>query len=134
MFIKSNDFLKMLIDHKNLKYFVFTKQLNRRQSRWAQFLIDFHFIIFYLFEKSNDKADSLIRRVEDVFDKKNDRQKQQNQILFSFERFDKKLQAVELTIIFEQNRLSLMQEIHDRIAFDHSDVNKIIRLLKRNYR
>jgi hypothetical protein len=35
--------VKILIDHKNLEYFMFTKQLNRRQSRWTQFLIDFSF-------------------------------------------------------------------------------------------
>jgi hypothetical protein len=97
-------------------------------------LIDFHFNIIYLLEKSNEKADSLIKKIEDVFEKKNDRQKQQNQILFSFTRFDKELQAIELTIIFEQDRLSLMQEMHDQFAFDHSDVNKIIKLLRRNYR
>jgi hypothetical protein len=134
LFTKSNVSVKMLIDHKNLKYFMITKQLNRRQSKWAQFLIDFHFVIIYLFEKSNEKADSLIKRVEDVLEKKNDRQKQQNQILLSSARFDKKLQAIELTIIFEQNRLSLMQEMHDQFAFDHSDVNRIIKLLRRNYR
>jgi hypothetical protein len=54
---------------------MFTKQLNRRQSRWAQFSIDFHFIIFYLLEKFNDKANSLIKRVENISNKKNDRQK-----------------------------------------------------------
>jgi hypothetical protein len=134
LFIESNVSVKMLIDHKNLKYFMFIKQLNWRQSRWAQFLIDFHFVIIYLLEKSNEKTDSLIKRIENVLEKKNDRQKQQNQILFSFTRFDKELQAVELTIIFEQNRLSLMQEMHDQFAFDHSDVNRIIRLLRRNYR
>ncbi len=134
LFTKSNVFVKMLIDHKNLKYFMFIKQLNRRQSRWAQFLIDFHFVIIYLLEKSNEKADSLIKKVENVLEKKNDRQKQQNQILLSSAQFDKKLQTVELTIVFEQNRLSLMQKMHDQFAFDHSDVNKIIKLLRRNYR
>jgi hypothetical protein len=134
LFIESNVFVKMLIDHKNLKYFMFIKQLNQRQSRWVQYLIDFHFVIIYLFENSNEKADSLIKRIENVLEKKNNRQKQQNQILLSFTQFDKKLQAIELTIIFEQNRLSLMQEMHDQFAFDHSDVNKIIKLLRRNYR
>jgi hypothetical protein len=134
LFTESSVSVKMLIDHKNLKYFMFIKQLNRRQSRWAQFLTDFHFVIIYLLEKSNEKADSLIRKVENVFEKKNDRQKQQNQILLSSTRFDKELQTVELTIILEQNRLSLMQEMHDQFAFDHLNVNKIIRLLRRNYR
>jgi hypothetical protein len=27
-----------------------------------------------------------------------------------------------------------MQEVHDQFAFDHSNVNRIIKLLKRNYR
>jgi hypothetical protein len=97
-------------------------------------LTDFHFVIIYLFEKSNEKTDSLIKRIKDVLEKTNDRQKQQNQILLLSARFDKKLQAVELTIISEQNRLSWMQEMHDQFAFDHSDVNKIIKLLRRNYR
>ncbi len=134
MFTEFDVSIKVLTNHKNLKYFMITKQLNRRQSKWVQFLADFHFVITYLFEKSNEKADSLIKRVEDVLDKKNDRQKQQNQILLSSERFDKELQAAELTIVLEQNRLSLMQEMHEQFASDHSDVNKIIRLLRRHYR
>jgi hypothetical protein len=97
-------------------------------------LIDFHFIIFYLFEKFNEKADSLIKRANDVSDKKNDRQTQQNQILLSFERFDKDLQAVKLIIMLESNRLSLMQEVHDQLASSHSEVNRTIKLLRRNHR
>jgi hypothetical protein len=134
LFTKSNVFVKILIDHKNLKYFMFTKQLNRRQSRWTQFLIDFHFIISYLSEKFNEKANSLIRRANDVCDKEDDRQTQQNQILLSSERFDKNLQAVELIIILESNRLSLMQEMHDQFASSHSEINRTIRLLRRNHR
>jgi hypothetical protein len=75
LFIELNVSIKMLTNHKNLKYFMFTKQLNRRQNWWAQFVIDFHFIIFYLLEKFNHKADFLIKRVEDISNKKNDRQK-----------------------------------------------------------
>jgi hypothetical protein len=76
LFIEFDVLIKMLIDYKILKYFMFTKQLNRRQNKWAQFLIDFHFVIIYLFDKSNEKADSLIKRTKDVSNKKNDRQKQ----------------------------------------------------------
>ncbi len=134
LFIESNISIKVLTNHKNLKYFMFTKQLNRRQNQWAQFLIDFHFIIFYLLEKSNDKADSLTKRVEDISNKKNDRQKQQHQILLSIDRFDKDLQTIELTIMLESNRLRLLQEMHDQFASRHLEVNKILKLLKRNYR
>ncbi len=134
LFTESDVFVKMLIDHKNLKYFMFTKQLNRRQSKWIQFLIDFHFIISYLLEKFNEKADSLIKRASDVSDKKDDRQTQQNQTFLSFERFDKDLQAVELIIVLESNRLSLMQEVHDQFASNHSKMNRTIKLLKKNHR
>jgi hypothetical protein len=89
-----------------------------------------------LFDKSNEKVDALIKRTKNVSNKKNDRQKQQNQILLSFERCEQSnsLQAVELIIMLESNRLSLMQEMHDQLAFDHSKVNKTIKLLKRNHR
>ncbi len=134
LFIKSNVLIKMLTNHKNLKYFMFTKQLNRRQSWWTQFLIDFHFIIFYLLEKSNDKANSLIKRVENISNKKNDRQKQQHQILLSIDKFDKDLQTIKLTIMLESNKLRLLQKVHDQFASKHLEVNKILKLFKRNYR
>jgi hypothetical protein len=97
-------------------------------------LTDFHFIISYLSEKFNEKADSLIKRANDVFDKEDDRQTQQNQILLSFERFDKDLQAVEIIVVLESNRLSLMQKMHEQFASNHSKMNKTIKLLKRNHR
>ncbi len=136
LFIEFDVLIKILIDHKNLKYFMFTKQLNRKQNKWTQFLIDFHFVIIYLFDKSNEKADSLIKRTKDVSNKENDRQTQQNQILLSFERFEQSnsLQAVELIIVLESNRLSLMQKMHDQFASDHSEMNKTIKLLRRNHR
>jgi hypothetical protein len=98
-------------------------------------LTDFHFIISYLLEKVNEKADFLIKRANDVSDKEDDRQKQQNQILLSSERFDQinSLQAVELIVVLESNRLSLMQEMHDQFAVDYSKVNKTIKLLRRNH-
>ncbi len=110
------------------------KQLNRRQNKRISFLTDFHFVITYLFDKFNEKADSLIKRAENVSNKKNDRQKQQNQILLLSARFDKSLQTVELIIMFESNRLFLMQEMHDQFAFNHSKINKTIKLLRRNHR
>ena len=30
--------VKVLTDHQNLEHFMTTKQLNRRQARWAEFL------------------------------------------------------------------------------------------------
>ncbi len=73
----------------------------------------------------------MTKRTEDILNKENDRQKQQFQMLLSFERFDKLLIATKLTIISETNRLQLMQKVHDQFASNHSEVNKTIKLLKK---
>jgi hypothetical protein len=44
------------------------------------------------------------------------------------------LQAVEITIMFESDRLSLMQKMHDQFASSHSKMNRTIKLLKLNHR
>jgi Cdc6-like AAA superfamily ATPase len=36
--------------------------------------------------------------------------------------------------MFESNRLSLMQKIHDQFASNHSKMNRTIKLLRRNHR
>jgi hypothetical protein len=37
-------------------------------------------------------------------------------------------------MMFESNRLFLIQEMHDQFAFDHSKINKTIKLLQKNHR
>jgi hypothetical protein len=112
---------------------MFIKQLNRRQNKRTQFLANFNFVIIYLSEKFNEKADALTRRAENISNKEDDRQKQQFQTFLSLDRFDKALIAIELTLIFETNRLQLMQKMHNQFAFDHFEINKTIKLLKKNY-
>jgi hypothetical protein len=57
--------IKVLSDYKNLEYFMTTKLLNRRQTRWAEFLSRFHFKIVYRPRKASGKPDSLTRRSGD---------------------------------------------------------------------
>jgi len=57
-------------DHKNLEYFLTTKQLNRRQARWSEFLSAFDFEIHHQSSSLNGRADALSRRV-DVTEGKN---------------------------------------------------------------
>ena len=54
--------ISILTDHKNLEYFVTTKQLNRRQVRWAQLLANYDFVVKYRPGAQNGKADALSRR------------------------------------------------------------------------
>ena len=37
--------IKILTDHRNLQYFMTTKQLSRRQARWSKYLSRFNFVI-----------------------------------------------------------------------------------------
>jgi len=52
------------IDHKNLKYFMKTQKLNRRQARWALYLSQFNFILKHVAGTKMEKADGLSRRVD----------------------------------------------------------------------
>ncbi|KAI3650144.1 hypothetical protein MP228_005001, partial [Amoeboaphelidium protococcarum] len=52
----------VLTDHKNLQYFMTTKQLTRRQARWAIFFSEFDFVLTHRPGSLNGKADLLSRR------------------------------------------------------------------------
>jgi hypothetical protein len=54
--------VKVLTDHKNLTFFTTTKQLNRRQTRWAETLGQYNFKIVYQKGSENARADGLSRR------------------------------------------------------------------------
>jgi transposase InsO family protein len=53
-------------DHRSLEYFMTTKKLSARQARWAEYLSQYHFKLSYRSGKSNERADVLTRRPDDV--------------------------------------------------------------------
>ena len=55
---------KIWTDHKNLKYFIKVQKLNRRQARWALYLLRFNFILKHVLESKMGKADSLSKRLD----------------------------------------------------------------------
>ncbi len=63
--------VEMIMNHKNLKYFMSTKQLSYHQARWSEFLSKFNYHIAYCFNKIDDKLNALTRRSENLFKKKN---------------------------------------------------------------
>jgi hypothetical protein len=86
--------INILIDHKSLEYFMTIKKLNRRQTKWVEFLAEFDFKIAYQSEKKNDKANSLTRRLEDrsnTNDDSNDRNKHMHQIVLLAEKVNSKI-------------------------------------------
>ena len=76
--ISMKNFIKILTDHKNLKHFMTSKQLNRRQVRWAEFLIEFNFKIAYRSEVQDIKSNSLTRRSQDLLERQHDERQQFN--------------------------------------------------------
>jgi hypothetical protein len=60
--------------------------------RWAKFLIEFDFKIAYQSEKKNDKANSLIKRLENrSVDESHDRNKHMHQTVLSAEKIDSQI-------------------------------------------
>jgi hypothetical protein len=102
----------VLTDHKNLKYFMIIKKLNRRQVKWAKFLVEFDFKIAYQSDKKNDKANALTRRSDDRSSDKNDsnvRNKHMYQIILSSKKVDARI-LQEINDI-EQEELQLFDRI-----------------------
>ena len=54
-------FIQVIIDHKNLKYFMFFKLFNRKQARWSEYFFRFNFKITYRLNKLNNATNSLSR-------------------------------------------------------------------------
>jgi transposase InsO family protein/murein DD-endopeptidase MepM/ murein hydrolase activator NlpD len=56
--------VRVFTDHKNLTSFTTTKELNKRQIRWAEFLSQFDIRITYRKGSENGRADALSRRLD----------------------------------------------------------------------
>ena len=79
--------IKIFTDHKNLEYFMTTKELTRRQARWAEKLSEFNFKILYQSGAKNHKADALTRMPGYRPDSdEDDRKKHQRQTLITPDR------------------------------------------------
>jgi len=63
--------VEMITNHKNLEYFMSTKQLSRHQARWSEFLSRFNYCIAYRLDKVDDKSNALTRCSEDLSKEKN---------------------------------------------------------------
>ena len=105
------DSVRILIDHKNLEHFMSSKQLNRRQARWAEFLAEFNFKIAYRSDVQGTKSDSLTRRSQDLSENNNDERQQYNHRTLLKAHYLKSgvRKAIEMT-------LALMDEREETVA------------------
>jgi hypothetical protein len=54
--------IQIYTNHKNLRNFATTKQLNQQQVCWAEQLVNYEFQIHYKKSNENDEADALSRQ------------------------------------------------------------------------
>ena len=88
--------VKVLTNHKGLKYFMTTKKLTLRQAKWAEFLLKFNFKITYQSGKKNDKADALTKKPNKrPISNEDDWQKHKMRVLLPPERIE--IQPIEVT-------------------------------------
>jgi hypothetical protein len=81
--------IQVITDHKNLEYFMTSKQLNRRQARWVEFLSRFQFKLTYRPGRLGGKPDALTRRSQDRPSSSDDpRNEHQNQTIIKPEHLD----------------------------------------------
>ena len=65
-----------------MKYFMTSKQLNRKQIRWIEFLIEFNFKIAYKSNTQNTKSNNLTRRLENLSkNRENEKHKYNHKVL-----------------------------------------------------
>ena len=56
----------IILNHKNLTYFMSSKKLTEKQVKWAEKLTDFDFKLEFRAKHLNVRADALSRREQDV--------------------------------------------------------------------
>ena len=63
--------VEIIINHKNLEYFMSIKQLSCHQAHWSEFLSRFNYCIAYCFNKIDDKLNALTHHSKDFFKNNN---------------------------------------------------------------
>ena len=106
--------IKIFTNHKDLIYFAKKRDLSRRQIKYLNMLFEYNIKIIYRPGSQNLKVDVLIRMIECKFiDLKNERLRQQHQIILTSNRLN--LDDIE----FEIN------VIDDLFYYKISEVNKV---------
>ena len=130
--------VNILTDHRNLLTFTTTKQLNGRQVRWMETLVEQPFIIRYQPGKEKGKADTLTRRSDDWPDEEDEKKTQYHRTLldqskFLSEEYTRMIEEQQEEEKTEINRITmernLIQRIQDKSQNDER-IQKIKKALK----
>ena len=120
--------MKVLTDHRNLEHFMTTKQLNRQQARWAEFLSEFNFKISYRPGREGEKPDTLTRLSQDKPKGVDDlRSQQQFQTLLKTNQLNENVKKA-LAVVFRANEVDEVDEVDEVENKDIVDVRDYIGL------
>ena len=109
-------------DHKNLEYFMKAQKLNRRQARWALYLLRFDFMLKHIPETRMGMADGLSRRLDWKVDIEKDNG---DQILIK-DNWIHKLQEV----VIEGPKVDIIEKIKKARSKD-KDVVRVVEEMKK---
>ncbi|OJD28611.1 reverse transcriptase domain protein [Diplodia corticola] len=133
-FAKEVKYLNLIITtkgvhHRNLKHFITTKKLNKRQVKWAEFLSEFNFKISYRPGKQGEKPDSLTRRRQDLPEGVEDaRTQHQFQTLLKDNQLEPEIRrAITLAaIILEEDKPTIISEEDESGALSDSKEGEVV--------
>jgi len=122
--------IQIYTDHKNLRNFATTKQLNQQQIHWAEQLANYKFQIHYKKGNENDEADALSRQSDHKEVKKI-----HTEILSED---DKRILTKGLTATYKVKQAPLTNEeliwvCHDDKADEHLEVKRTEDLIQRRH-
>lgn len=122
--------ISVISDHKNLEYFMSTKQLNRRQARWSEYLSRFDFVLTYRPGKQGGKPDALTRRSGDLPEERDERLTHQSQTMLKKENLDPKLSLLSGSLtnepaVLDDPLIKLMTKAYEADPFPIKILNML---------
>lgn len=133
----------ILTDHKNLTQFTITKELNKQQIQWAEILNKYCLSIQYNLGRDNQTTDALNRRSDyitkqtrtdhAIFKQESDEVLQINILIIMTNDKDAQTNDFKIRITNEKNIEKVIKAHHKSKKIEHSEINKTIQLIQRNF-
>nr|XP_036575130.1 reverse transcriptase domain protein [Colletotrichum truncatum]KAF6781651.1 reverse transcriptase domain protein [Colletotrichum truncatum] len=128
--------VKVYTDHKNLAHFTTSKDLNKRQIRWSEFLSEFNFRIIYRKGKENGRADALSRRPDHEV-----QVPKETRVILKTDKNGDLMPAARLLMMARRDSTSTpgrmspeaIREIHSAPAHGHQGVTKTWKRIRQHY-
>ena len=123
--------VQIYTDHKNLLYWMTTKQLNRRQVRWAETLTSYSFKINHIRGTKNGRADTLSRRPDYLEGSKPGVASilQQEGDVLVYQRLSIPMLAHVEIQLNEQQKIDVIRDRHDQKMAGHQGIAKTLELI-----